>query len=713
MACVHLSKRAAHRAAHRAVHRASSWRGCLALIALVLLLGLAALPTTSRAQTTSDVVWETYDVTIDVRRDGTMHVSERQVVQFNGRFSNGFANIPLSNVEDLENVSVAVAEGPTGDPQPLEYLTPRRYDGAPGTFMYQEQSGELVIDYGFTPTSSIADDTTRLILLEYDVLGGIRVYSDLDPANQQVWWYAITSAVTDIAPVNAATVTVNLPQAVPAEQIVAFPENPAINGTSYTWTMNDLGEGDEFEVSLQFPPITLAQAPSWQRLDDQVRQERQETEEQRAFAGTALLASGLGLLFIGGTFALVSWFAKGRDPEIGAVAEYITEPPDDLHPGAAGTLIDETAQTQDLVATVLDLANRGVLRMGTVDAGNMAQQYEFELLAHSVSLEPYEQGLLDVIFGADAPVGTKKQMPSVAGAFASEAERINAGFYKELVDHQYFREAPDKTRARWKRIYKMIPLAAVGIAVVVFLATGQLTGWVVFPLLVGLVFMLLADRLSRAMPAKTLAGAESAAKWRAFRAYLDDIDNRLDLAESKAIFDKYLPYAVAFGLEQSWVTKFAHVATPTPQWYGGDGPLVIVGGPQFGGGYQRRSRRRMGGGWTTVPGGYAGGAWPGNPGGQGGQGGGFGPGGQGGQGGGGFDMPDLQGSSDAAGRGLQGGSNSLLGMLGTVAEAFAKSSGGGGGSFGSSRGGGFSGGGSRGGGSFGGGGGGGGGRGFR
>ncbi|MBA2247990.1 MAG: DUF2207 domain-containing protein, partial [Chloroflexia bacterium] len=327
-------------------------------------------------------------------------------------------------------------------------------------------------------------------------------------------------------------------------------------------------------------------------------------------------------------------------------------------------------------------------------------------------LENYEQGLLAVIFGAGAQPGTKKPMPSVSGAFAADAERINAGFYQELVDHQYFRESPDKTRARWKQIYRLIPLLAVGIAVIVFLATGQLTGWVVFPLLIGLVFMLLADRLSRAMPAKTLAGAESAAKWRAFRAYLDDIDNRLDLAESKAIFDKYLPYAVAFGLETSWVTKFAHVATPTPEWYGGGGPLVVVGGPQFGGGYSRRSRRRMGGGWSTMPGGYVGGGF-----GPGGQGGGFGPGGQGSQGGlggGGFDMPDLQGGSDAAGRGLQGGSDSLLGMLGTVAEAFAKSSGGGGGSFGSfGGGGGFSGGGSRGGGSFGGGGGGGGGRGFR
>lgn len=695
------SSRAARRAAHRELrHPVRCW-WAMPWVVLVVMLA-AVMPSETAAQSTSDVVWDSYDVTIDVRQDGTMHVTERQVVLFRGRFSNGFANIPLSNVESIENVSVAVADSATGTPQPLDYRTPARYDEDAGTFTYEERSGELAIDYGFNPTSTLRYTNTRLIVLEYDVIGGIRVYPDLEPANQQVWWYAIASDVTDIAPVNAATVTINLPQAVPADQIVAFPENPAIDGESYTWTRTDLGEGDEFEVSLQFPPITLAEEPAWQRLDDQIRQQREETEEQKAFAGTILLAAGLGVLFIGGMFALVSWFTKGRDPEVGAVAEYITEPPDDLHPGAAGTLVDETAQTQDLVATVLDLANRGVIRMGTQAGPGMSQQHDFELLAHNVPLEPYEQTLLDVIFGAGAPAGTKKPMPSIAGAFATDADEIKAGFYKELVDHQYFRESPDKTRARWKRIYKLTPILVGVIAIVVFLTTGQLTGWVVFPLVIGLAFMFLADRLSKAMPAKTLAGAESAAKWRAFKAYLDDIDNRLDLAESKAIFDKYLPYAVAFGLERSWVQKFAYVATPTPEWYGGDGPLVVIGGPQWGGGgYGRRSRRRAGGGWVTLPGGPGG--YIGGP----------GSGGQGGQGGFDFGMPDLQGTSDAAGRGLQGGSNSFLDMLGTVAEAFAESSGSGGGSFGSSRGGGFSGGGSRGGGSRGGGGGGGGSRGFR
>ncbi len=35
------------------------------------------------------VVWQSYDVAIDVREDGTLHVVERQAVAFDGEFSEG------------------------------------------------------------------------------------------------------------------------------------------------------------------------------------------------------------------------------------------------------------------------------------------------------------------------------------------------------------------------------------------------------------------------------------------------------------------------------------------------------------------------------------------------------------------------------------------------------------------------------------------------
>ena len=52
----------------------------------------------------------------------------------------------------------------------------------------------------------------------------------------------------------------------------------------------------------------------------------------------------------------------------------------------------------------------------------------------------------------------------------------------------------------------------------------------------------------------TLKGAEAAAKWRAFKRYLEDIENRSNLAESQGIFEKYLPYATAMAQRNSQYT---------------------------------------------------------------------------------------------------------------------------------------------------------------
>lgn len=674
--------------------------------AIVILLGLLAMsvpavaPADVAAQS-SGVVWDRFDVTIDVRSDGTMHVTEYQLITFDGQFSAGFATIPLTRVEELSNLTVAVANS-TSDPLvPLDFVRSSRYDDVAGTYTYVIEAGELVVDYAFQPTSWSGSES-RVVVLEYDVVGGIRVYEDLDPANQQVWWYPVSADVMDVAPVRESTVTVNLPEAVSPDDLIAFPENPTIDGRSVTWHRSNLDSGDEFEVSLQFPPITNAQVPPWQQLDDQLRQSREEARERSDWAGFLLLIAGLLGAVGGGVAFLAIWFTKGRDPHVGLVAEYMETPPDDLRPGAAGVLLDETHESRHVVATVLDLANRGVFRMepNADPATARANSFTFTLLKHAEDLRDYEQLLIDVIFGPGAQPDQTVPMPTVTGALASQNQRISAGYYQRLVDMGYFAESPEKTRNRWGMIYRVIPFAIIAAVVAIVVGVGAWSGLAFFPIVVGIVFMIFANRMASSMPRKSFAGAESAAKWRAFRSYLEDLSKKRNMEESRAIFDSYLPYAVTFGLEEQWVTRFATVFTPAPAWFGG-GPLTGGGTVIITDGRHRYPRGGHGGNWTQPPGGAPSSGGPGGSSGL--------------PSGGNWQMPTLQQGSDAAGRGLQQGSNSFWDMLGTVAKAFAESSGPGGGSFGSSgRGGGFSGGGSRGGGSRGGGGGGGGGRrGFR
>lgn len=101
-----------------------------------------------------------------------------------------------------------------------------------------------------------------------------------------------------------------------------------------------------------------------------------------------------------------------------------------------------------------------------------------------------------------------------------------------------------------------------------------LGGWlvdslvVVLPLAVALVIWSVGIiAFSFYMPRTTPAGAVERAKWEAFKRYLGQIELFGDLTAAQEIFDRYLPYAIAFRIEKEWVKKFATVDTPAPAWF--------------------------------------------------------------------------------------------------------------------------------------------------
>lgn len=652
------------------------------LLAAVMLLALCiSVFQPGESSAANAVTWNQYDVSITVNDDGTMSIVEDQVVEFSGRFSHGFASIPLSRVEEIENVDVSIGNS-ASTLEPAEYIRQSRYDEDPGTYTYYTLDGNLELDYGFEPTDYSGTEL-RHVQLSYDVVGGLRSYPDLEPPNQQVWWIAISDLVTEVAPIENSTVTVTLPETVDPAQLILEPEDGTVSDNTITWTKTDLGTNDDFEVRAQFPIITAAVAPAWQLQDDQLRQEREEKEERQAIAGTFLFGAGLLLFVAGGIVISGLWYIRGRDPHVGLVAEYLAEPPDDLGPGAAGALIDEYVQVRDIVGTVVDLTNRGVIELVTPgnansDAPSKASGTTLNLKQHSQTLRDYEQKLLKAIFPGDS---TSTTLGAVQNTFTGYSDEINDALYQALVDHKYFSESPEETRDLWKKIFRLIPVLGIVIAVSIVFLAGGYSNWIFFPIVTAIILAFLSRSLSNSMPKKTREGAEAAAKWNAFRKYLEDIEKRENLEESTAIFQKYIAYAVAFGLEHAWVEKFTSVDTPIPGWWA---PVFV---PSSGRSvsdrrraYPRRTYRRAG-----MP---AAGDWV------------FGES-SGGRGGFDLDLPDLQDTSDRAGRGLQAASSGFFDMLGTAAEAMAessKSSGGKRGSFGSSRGGGFSGGGSRGGG---------------
>lgn len=652
----------------------------LPLLLAWLACSLLAIPPAA-AQSSRSVTWDRFDVEIDLHEDGSLHVVERQVVDFRGGpFYDGAAEIPLARIDAVDNVVVR-EETRRGV---VDYAERRSCCSdfiPPETYEWEQGAGTLSVQWGLPGV----EDERRVFLLEYDVSGVLRVYPEDasgEPPNQQLWWTVVAAETTAVAPVRAAALTLRLPAAVdPAAAVVGLGEAvvPAAehteDGRTWTWEASDLGPGDAFIARLQFPPLVAAEPPRWQRADDERRRRAEQVVARRALVNSLALGGGLLALVGGGVGLYGFWYLRGRDPHVGPVADFLPEPPDDLPPGAAGTLLDEVAHQRDVVATLVDLARRGVVAMERTSA-NAGAEIHLTLRSTEAPLARFEQELVRALFGWTPAVGSSVRLWEVSARFAAAAPEIRRRLYAELVDRGWFAASPEETREAWRDrglTAFLVLLLGGGLAGVLW-ADG--VPWYWFALAAAAALSLALYLLAGALPRKSAVGAEAAARWRAFRRYLEGIERYERVGEAGEIFDRYLPFAVAFGLERSWVETFARAGAPVPAWYALAGDAAdpfdddASAASDRGGWWRRRDDDRgedwldrSGGSWWDALGTADDhderreGSWSERAG-----------------EGGGFrlpSLPDWQGTSDHAGRTLQGASNGLLSMFQTAGEAFS------------------------------------------
>src|SRR5690606_37289075 len=119
-------------------------------------------------------------------------------------------------------------------------------------------------------------------------------------------------------------------------------------------------------------------------------------------------------------------------------------PPDRLPPGILGVLIDETADTVDVSATIVDLAVRGFLRIEEVsnDKGKV-DDYRLVRLTKNAELLGYEAKLLTSLFSS----GPTVRLSSLKNKFAKKLSETRAEMYREVVERGWFEARPDHVRA--------------------------------------------------------------------------------------------------------------------------------------------------------------------------------------------------------------------------------------------------------------------------
>ncbi|HLH21565.1 MAG TPA: DUF2207 domain-containing protein [Chloroflexota bacterium] len=567
-----------------------AWRWLLALGLAWLAWAPGWLPALAQA---GSVAAERYDVDLTVEDGGALAVVERLTLDFNGGpFRHGYQTIDLTRVEGLHDVQV-------GEPgQPYQPGSDR-----PGTFQTSRNSNTLRVDWWFAPTAN----ASRTFELSYRAEGALRVYPDGD----QVYWQAIPADLS--YPVRQARVLVHLPADVSADQLklAAYPER--LHGTgrqvdprTVAFETRDLGAGTGLTVRVQFPHgLVTAQPPSWQAAADRADVLAQTVRPALNFV---FLVLGLLIPAVGLAGLVLLWRTRGRDPDVAPGAGVVSAPPSDLPAPLAGTLLDERADVQDAVATLVDLGNRGVLRMTQIEEPTPigpVRDYELERLGtNEAGLREHERLLLLTLFGE----ANKVRLSRVRGTFAAAIPAIEAALYREVVQEGLFTDNPGVVRSRYRQLG--VVLAVVGVVGAIFvggwLETYSDLGWLPFVGLLALGGVLLA--LAPHMPQRTRAGALAAQRWRAFRRYLTGLASGRDTAQHDE-FQRYLPYAVAFGLDRAWIERFAASGAPAPAWYQGGGP-VIIGTP----GWYPWGYGGYGGGWGHAGGGAGhAGAGPGGP----------------------------------------------------------------------------------------------------
>jgi uncharacterized membrane protein len=203
--------------------------------------------------------------------------------------------------------------------------------------------------------------------------------------------------------------------------------------------------------------------------------------------------------------------------------------------------------------------------MEEIDGAGSAADYVFRRVpdADLTRLRPYEKTVLDIVVP-----GAEQRLSSLKYKLYNRMSPIKKQLYQEVVKEKLFPRSPDDVRTRWIVGGTLLLVAAFGLGLCAFLFLIDLSFFLAMPFCALGVVGVMVISVAAAMPRKTRFGAEEAAKWRAFKFYMQNLEKYTQVQEATAQFDRYLPYAIAFGIDRSWIRKFKPVqAMPIPIWY--------------------------------------------------------------------------------------------------------------------------------------------------
>ena len=501
-------------------------------MALVVLAALLAGP----AATAQAKDWriDTMDVLLDVQENGDVLVDEKVTFSFEGNYHFVARNIPTGNLEGLTDIEVRDASGqslPKGD--------------YPGSFNVFTEGDMQFIQLNFDLT-----DTSSTWTIHYRAKQAVMFH---DKVGDELRWY-VFDAETPV-PIGSVKATVKLPGSVPSESIArSYQSGFGVDATmsspepsTAVYEATNIPAYTNFWIVTGFPKDVVRYTWTAARL--------------AAFI-VPKVGFALPILFFLGM--LLIWRRSGRDEPATIYASYVSEPPSPLPPGLAGALIDEKVDTKEIIATVVDLARRGYLEITDTEKKGLLGKATtiFTRTKGFEDLTGFEAKVANSLFDGKHP----DQVTSVElkNHFYTHVQPITNEIYKQVTTTGLFHSNPNKARTTWVGYGFAIAVVLGIITFILYMADVTGWGWIMAG---SIISVIIVWAFAPHMPQRTAKGAQEQRKWQAFRNYLKDLARFQDMATAKENFEKYLPYAVAFGVEKDWVRRFEGLTVSSPDWY--------------------------------------------------------------------------------------------------------------------------------------------------
>jgi uncharacterized membrane protein YgcG len=535
-----------------------------------LFLGVPFLTKAQTAGESRSYSYDRFDAAITVNKDTTVNVEERLTYDFVGNYHVGFRSISLKGIDRISDIHVI--DGETG--QPLTYSILKLGGNDPsdaGKFTTFIDNGAQNVEWYYD-----LSDTKHTWIIRYTVHGVLGFYSKEN--KDELYWNLFTNFDVPIKNVHA---TVTIPQ--PAEKradivggIFSKPEGLFVDSQftdlkTMDIVAKDIPSNGALTFAFTWPEGIVDRSGYW--LD--------------------LMVQNAGILFsiviIWGAilFAIWRWYTFEYKERQGTIIPQY-DPPRNIRPAMTEVVIHERMGLKTWPATIIDLAVRGYVRIIEEEKifknkflGAMeSPQYKIESMGKDTAdLHGYEKSFLDLMFLKNRTYFSTREAKTFSNAekmaMSKKFKELEQALYDETnMDTQAYIVSPGKEYHARNVLGVMLIVLFYLIAYLWEIIFSSQLIMAFFALLIaaGIVVYSLnyETRLNK-------RGNELRNFLLGFRMYLDTAERYRMQNLTPDMFEKFLSYAIIFGIEKKWAKVFEGITTQDPTWYTPRNNMAIGG----------------------------------------------------------------------------------------------------------------------------------------